>query len=946
MMTPHLAAQMQSLSSPMESVASFSAAPGPGPNFQNALAYPGRRASVPAHRQADLERLRKLKEEILIGYDPNFHAEPNPEALAALSLKHNPVVTPPPSNGFLTSSEHAIPSASEASRPDAFQRLRQASAPETASQTVAGVKYSLTVQPASRLASTPSIETNPPRSSKDINPRPDLAPTTIPASAAPNGVTNGNRPHTPAALTLTNGRHEMPTPQSLKSSSQPGTTHSTPGSSSTREPVKSDVSDKEPPSPSTRAPKVEPATSAAHKIPPRPNPGGPLGSSIPLPTAPREMILRARQTVGRPEPVLLKRSEVQAMEKEKERLANEEREARRKASMESSPIRSSKDASSVQVKSEPDTERRRGVEHDVYVPRSPSPPPPAPRNSDSSLLTADGRPRGVPHDIYVPRPSPPPVSAGPRDDERPKGVQHDVYVPPVSPARERELRAPRPSESSHYERPSGADTYRPEDDRERDRDRDRDRRLDPVDSRRSDSGDGRRADYRDEDRRRDRYDDPRDRGRSDSRSYPASRDPLDSKLSDTRARLPSPAPAPRRSLADRLDSRDLRPSAADTYRPLETYDSRDARLGERDPPRERREAAYVPPSPPRRAPSPARSLRRDSDYRPAATYSSPRSYEATRDWSRDDLAYDRRPAWADDDRQAPSRPAVDKDRDYGRDRVAPDPPRRDREDYDRRASSYSASAAPPARTEPRDWPTSAAPSTDYYRALDASKQATYASSTYSASDRYAAPTPATTSRVRPRSPSPPPAPPALRPANTTTTTTTTAFIPPSRPSHPESEVARNAKRMRLLEAQSSPVSVRQVSPVTSTITPSPSAAQPAPPITRQAPAYHPPSRDATAYDDRVRASERDTIDRDRREPRRAGSPMRDVRSEYPPTRARSPPPSAPAYRNTNTYSRSNSPGRYSTWDREGSRDTRDTRDTRRDTRDLRDTRDTRYSQRM
>ncbi|KAF8312833.1 hypothetical protein DL93DRAFT_2081785 [Clavulina sp. PMI_390] len=43
----------------------------------------------------DLERLRKLKEEILLGYNPQFHAIPRPDALEALSLRHNPLPSPP-----------------------------------------------------------------------------------------------------------------------------------------------------------------------------------------------------------------------------------------------------------------------------------------------------------------------------------------------------------------------------------------------------------------------------------------------------------------------------------------------------------------------------------------------------------------------------------------------------------------------------------------------------------------------------------------------------------------------------------------------------------------------------------------------------------------------------------------------------------------------------------
>lgn len=393
--------------------------------------------------------------------------------------------------------------------------------------------------------------------------------------------------------------------------------------------------------------------------------------------------------------------------------------------------------------------------------------------------------------------------------------------------------------------------------------------------------DSRRLDYRDDDRRGERYDDPR--GRVDIRDYPSSTRALDVRLPDTRAARP---PSPPRSLAERMgvDLRDSRPPVpgADTYRPRDSYDSpRDLRPSDREPLRDRIYAPAPPPSPPRRAPSPTPSARRDWDYKP-------RSYE----WSRDELAA--YAAWSEDAKR----------REYEKDR-APEPVRRD--DYDRRTASYTAPTSS-LRSDSRDWPPAASNgSTSDYRSLE-SKAPIYSSS-YSAADRYVPPPPPPvpvgplpTSRVRPRSPSPAAAPPIAPRTNFV------GFIPPSKPSHPESEVARNAKRARMMEA----LQTGRPEPTTSSNSSSSTTAPPAPPA-RQTPDYHPPPRPAqSTYDDRDRR-DRDLPPR-RALSQRSSSPMRDV--EFGAPRSRSPP--RPAYRSSDNYPRSRSPPRYSNWDR-GSR---------------------------
>lgn len=756
--------------------------------------------------QADLDRLRRLKEQILQGYDPNFHATPQPDTLAALSLTHNPPAHPP-TNSFY--------------------------APDLVKTTARRRSPTLPATPSSLQTHTSPSSSN----ERILDLDHSTGASTLNGDAPSSAMANGHQP-------------DYPSPPALAISTSKLTL---------REPVvKQEPIDNEALSPNSRMPPGLP-----HKIPARPNPGGPLGTSIPLavPTGPRRDTRPPAPPLGpagsRPEPVLLKRSEVQAIEKEKERLANEaaaDREAKRKETLDSAIVSSpGQDRSSAPApESESERERRKGVQHDVYIPeRTPSPSIPLRR---SETLTTDGRPRGVPHDIYVPPGSPPPADAA----VRPKGVPHDIYVPLPSPSRDRDRDSRRPPESGRYER---SDLYRPEDDRERDR--------------RSDVAD--RRDYRDDDRDRrlDKYDGIRDeRGRADP-------------VRDTRVRSPPPTS---RSLLERMDARDLRPAATaprggDSYRPRDTYDSRD--VTDRDDRGRREPASYVPPPSPRRPPSPTRtvSARRDSDYRAPATYPSPNSYTpAPRDY---DPPYEqRRSAWPEDDRRVPARPS---EREFERDRPVPDT-RRD--GYDRLARATYPPPPPPPRNDPREYPPPPS-SSDYYRALDASRQGYATPTTYNTSerdrDRYPEPIPAP-SRIRPRSPSPVPIPPSpARPP-------VTNFIPPSRATHPESEVARNAKRMRLLEQQQTggTGTGRNGTPLSST----------------------PPTASAPAYDDR-RDSRRSSS-------HRSSSPMRDVQYVPPSARARSPPTGPASYRESYPRERERSPARYSSWDR----DDRDNRYTR------------------
>jgi hypothetical protein len=815
----------------------------------------GSRAS--SNHQSDLERLRKLKEEILMGYDPHFYAYPRPDALEALSLRHNPAAISSTTTHQITN-EPAASRANDASRIHTDQRPRLTSAPQIYDQNSIAAEASAHKQ--SRQLSPQTADSSRAARQDNQEARPESAidaermlPTTSSSNyAVTNGSLNGKRPRTPIVTSLASGRNGLPTPQSVASTNQ-----STPASTSATAGVKEHgmksemstaIAENAPSSPSPLV-KDELNSMPSHKIPPRPNPGGPLGVSIPLSAGSRDTIpLNSSRTAPplgtRPEPVLLKRSEFEAIEKEKERLVQET----------STVDRDEASSRSAKPGQEGDPARSRPIQHDIYIPeRSPSPH----RTSDT-LLATEARPRGVQHDIYVP-PTTPPL-AGARDSEatRPKGVPHDVYVPPPSPSRERDLRA-RADPARYDSRLDRGESYRPESERERDRDRG----VDMVDARRPEYRSG------------NRYEDMRDsRARLDDRSYPnanrAVPSAVDAKSSDTRAlRLVSPP----RSLAERLDVRDVRPAAADTYRSRDLYDSRDLRGSDRE---SFRDPVYrVAPSPPRRAPSPGRSVRREPEYRSSTTYE-PRSYEPPpREWPREDAAtYEsRRTMWTEEERR----------REYERDRASLDAARRD--DYDRR-TAYPATSA---RPDPRDWPPpSDAPSADYYRTVDPVKPS-YPSTSYdSTADRYP-PERAPVSRVRPRSPSPAPY-----------RNSSVGYIPPSRPSHPESEVARNAKRARMMEALQQG---RQISPSTS---------QP-PHLARQGPDYHPPTRMSStpAFDDRR--------DSRRTASQRSSSPMREV--EYAPPRPRSPVPvpAPPSYRPAEGYPpRPASPNRYA-WDREGAR---------------------------
>lgn len=817
----------------------------------------GSRAS--SNHQSDLERLRKLKEEILMGYDPHFYAYPRPDALEALSLRHNPAAISSTTTSHQITNEPAASRTNDVPRTHADQRPRQSSAPQLSDQNSFAAEASehkqsrqLSPQTADSFRATRQ-ENQESRPESTIDAERMLLTTNSSNQPITNGSLNGKRPRTPVVISLASGRNGLPTPQSVASDDQ-----STPGSTSATADVKehgpkpemSTIAENGPSSPSPLL-KDELNSMPSHKIPPRPNPGGPLGVSIPLSAGSRETVpLNSSRTAlplgTRPEPVLLKRSEFEAMEKEKGKL-----------SQETSTVDRDEASRSAKPGQEGDPARSRPVQHDAYIPeRSPSP-----HRTGDALLATEARPRGVQHDIYVPPATPPLTGARDSEATRPKGVPHDVYVPPASPSRERELRA-RPDPVRYDGRLDRGEPYRPESERERDRDRDR----------AVDMADARRPEYRSDDRR---YEDTRDsRARLDDRSYSnATRvTPLtvDAKPSDTRPpRLVSPPP---RSLAERLDVREIRPAPADTYRSRDVYDNRELRGSDRE---SFRDPLYrVPPSPPRRAPSPGRSARREPDYRPSTTYS-PRSYEPPpREWSREDAAaYEsRRTMWSEEERR----------REYERDRASLDAARRD--DYARRTAYPTTSARP----DPRDWPPpSDASNADYYRTVDPIKPSYPPTSYSSTTDRYP-PERAPVSRVRPRSPSPAPY-----------RNSSVGYIPPSRPSHPESEVARNAKRARMMEA------LQQGGQV------SPPSSQP-PHLARQGPDYHPPTRmsSAPAYDDRR--------DSRRTASQRSSSPMREV--EYAPPRPRSPAPvpALSSYRPAEAFPRPASPNRY-TWERDGAR---------------------------
>ncbi|KAF8312834.1 hypothetical protein DL93DRAFT_1228880 [Clavulina sp. PMI_390] len=620
--------------------------------------------------------------------------------------------------------------------------------------------------------------------------------------------------------------------------------------------------------------------------------------------------------------------------KEKERLAMEAADREREARL--------KDTR------DPPT-RPRGVPHDVYIPanRSPSPPP---RRGDPLVASR----RSVGPEGY--RPARSPSRASSRDLDRNKGASHDAYMPPTSPTRERDIRSR--LDAPRYD--SRERDYRL-DDRDRDRDLerdrvgrdrdDRDRRMD-IDSRR---------DFRDDDRRpleRDRFDDLRDpRSRLDDRDYPPSRAAEPPRLSD-RISMRAPSPAPSRTLAERmgLEPRDVRPIGADTYRPRDDYDTpRDLRLSDRDPLRDgdrTRESAYGRPlSPPRRAPSPTGSLRGRDDYR------RPYADRLPYDWpaSRDDPYDSRPPSWADDDRR----------RDYERDIR--------RDDYDDRRS-YPPAPLPSSSTgrpsDPRDWPppSSSGPIADYRPGsydrdrsiIDRDRERERERDR----DRY--PPPASSlpppslplsSRIRPRSPSPPPhsgpAPPTGPAAHRRGPPNGRGeYIAPSVSSHPESEVARNAKRARLMEASTSTngtsappprpassvsASLASTAPLASVASASTSGVAPAvksDPAVPRAPSAAPPlsvvSRSTAAsghpppYNDRDRERERER-ERERDREREREREMDRGRGGRIPTG----PGGGEPYRPRDPYPppRGMSPGRYgSSWDRDRDRDRERDRD--------------------
>src|ERR1700733_10317262 len=133
----------QSMPSPM---AASSGAPIPPVPRSHVSPRTGQRASSSNH-QADLERLRKLKEEILMGHDPHFYAHARPDALEALSLRHNPAVISSPSVTDQTIHEPIISNTNDGSRTHTDQYPRQPSALHLSDQNSIAAEASAHKQP-------------------------------------------------------------------------------------------------------------------------------------------------------------------------------------------------------------------------------------------------------------------------------------------------------------------------------------------------------------------------------------------------------------------------------------------------------------------------------------------------------------------------------------------------------------------------------------------------------------------------------------------------------------------------------------------------------------------------------------------------------------------------------------------------------------------------------
>ena len=269
------------------------------------------------------------------------------------------------------------------------------------------------------------------------------------------------------------------------------------------------------------------------------------------------------------------------------------------------------------------------------------------------------------------------------------------------------------------------------------------------------------------------------------------------KYRNDRRDLPPPRSPPRRDYSPPITARRRGSFDGEDFRMLNLNDrDRDPRGPPYRPP---------PPSPPRRYVSPL-PARRVSDYVP------PPSYE--RDWPRSGgggstVDARRGPAWSGDDREPYRSDVSDRDRldrPYERDRYPdyPNAPRRDDSSNDR-PRPYASRDSSPIRRGPDDpYPRGRPPPSELYP-RGASATASYPA-TYSGRPRSRSPPPrgppplrpppptSSLGRVHARSPSP------ARGRGRSPPPLSSRYPPPSSSSsgpHPESEMARAAKRARL-----------------------------------------------------------------------------------------------------------------------------------------------------
>lgn len=841
------------------------------PAFASPPKAPPIHATHHTHDPAVVEKLKTVKSDILMGHNPYFHASPRPSVLEELSMVYNPPLHDPMSSGPHDRSR--VPSVPPATSRQAVPQGGDKSPSQSLTQpSPRTVPHQITPRGNDHVGNQQNF---PSSLSKQGHRSPGLEPSQVDfphASAAGQSESkplwdgsnlrdtpatvhdqnpNGMHPHTPVVSSFQNGKASLPIPQSNLQSSYQNPARSSvsghapgngPPDSASRKPSFSGGAPQQDMRPTSVTqshgtnddrggrgdnndnamipmpmPQIPNSTLPAHRIPPRP----PAASNnVPIMSGQRDVSGRMQQPKLRQSPspprtelpLLLKNSDVQAMEMARQRDARP-----------SSPDHSTFRTRSASRGARDDWDRRE--QQPALENRRPYN---ATRN-DRGPIESYSIDKSIPDDGD---------GRGRRGDEA-----HRSYGRPLGSSG-----APYRQNLDHVDGRDGrgaqrSDPYEP---RYADEPRDsRDSRPHPAVDTRS----GGYSDLR-----------PDERGRSDGyrtippRSPPSRHVLPSNKAPDTRGAAHNNynrrtynginLELPRSSAAtshgpDMYRSHDpIRDPPAPYRQPRQDY-SADGHPREPVPESRAygpRREPYQPPPISNRAPSPTRSIRRGQDYDRPLSYP-PRS--DSDDWGpRDDRGRaagfqsgpNSRAAWLDDrDRRDVPLPHSQNERSFSRERLPPPPSieslKRHRDDYydsrpQRAPSSIPSNVPPRGRSPPRSWnrdaPQPPAPrdsgSSDQYPPL---VNFNSGSSYDSLSTRYTNNSDgAASARGRPRSRSPGYTTRPPYPSNVT---------PDGRhPSIPESDAARAAKRARM--ENTGPIYYAPPVPVVSRNSPPPSFA--------------------------------------------------------------------------------------------------------------------------